>query len=95
MISKLFSSIGNGIRETIRTKARRRKNESEEETSGMLRWGEGGRGPQPQTSRKLRENSWVLSPQQCLSYTPSFHSVRVAGLRSASDQWGEPGLEKS
>lgn len=38
MISKCLSSIGNGIRETIRTKARRRRKESEEETSGMLRW---------------------------------------------------------
>lgn len=36
-----------------------------------------------------------LSPQQCPSYTAQFHSVRVAGLRSASDQLGDLGLEKS
>ena len=49
----------------------------------------------PATDLKEVQRQLLASPQQCLSYTLQFHSLKVAGLRSASNQWGDLRLEKS
>lgn len=94
-LSGPLSSREEGVR-TVRTAAGRRgEGTCGGDTRGAVMGKRRMRPPPPDLKEAPRQLLASLSPQQCLSCTPQFHSVRVAGLRSASDQWGDLGLEKS